>query len=120
MTSPAASLYLRCWAQAFPDHVMFADMHKHHEALESSSIDDLETGLRRKLTVKDRALGTIECSGRHHDEPVQCRYAGLGLSGLPLPGDASRRRSTTTHPVPAAARSSKTKRRRPPLPDPLF
>ncbi|MDP4510309.1 hypothetical protein [Nonomuraea turcica] len=118
LTSYAAGLYLRTWAKAFPDQVMFADMHKHHEELEGRSIDDLATGLRRKLTIEDRKLGTIECSGRHHGEPVQCRYAGLGLSGLP--GDAGRRRSMTARPTtPAAARPSTTKQR-PPLPDPLF
>lgn len=76
LRSPAAGLYLRMWAAAFPDKPLFADRSQHHETLEGSTIDDLEATMRRKLTVKDRKLGDITCAGRHHGEIVQCKYAG--------------------------------------------
>ena len=74
-TSPASGLYFRMWAQAFPEQPNFgADRLEHHEALEASVIDDLETTLRGKLAVPTRQLGTPECGGRHHGTPVACRY----------------------------------------------
>ncbi|MFF5990626.1 MULTISPECIES: hypothetical protein [Prauserella] len=76
MRSAAAGLYARMWAAAFPDARVFGERQLHHEALEGSTIDDLEADARRRLAVKDRILGTIECAGRHHGEIVQCKYAG--------------------------------------------
>lgn len=76
LRSPAAGLYFRMWAIAFPDQPTFGDSGQHHEALEGATMDDLETTARRKLTVKDRKLGDIACTGRHHGEIVQCKYAG--------------------------------------------
>lgn len=39
----------RMWAQAFPDHPVFADRQEHHEALDKPRIDDLEALIRRKI-----------------------------------------------------------------------
>jgi hypothetical protein len=76
LTSPAAGLYMRTWTAAgLPELQSFDDRHGHHEALEGPIIDDLEREARRKLTVADRRLGTIDCPGRHHGEPVPCKYA---------------------------------------------
>lgn len=76
LRSPAAGLYLRMWTAAFPDQPMFVEPSQHHEALEGSTIDDLETTVRRKLTAKSRALTDITCAGEHDGEIVQCKYAG--------------------------------------------
>ncbi|MFC4005542.1 hypothetical protein ACFS2C_23235 [Prauserella oleivorans] len=76
LSSPAAGLYLRMWTAAFPDHPMFAEPSQHHEALEGSTIDDLERTVRRKLRVKDRTLTDVTCTGEHNGEIVQCKYAG--------------------------------------------
>jgi hypothetical protein len=76
LRSPAAGLYLRMWTAAFPDQPMFAEPSQHHEALEASTIDDLETTLRRKLTVKSRTLPDITCTSEHDGEIVQCKYTG--------------------------------------------
>lgn len=74
LTSPATGLYMRMWSQAFPDKPVFGDAGEHHEALEGSRIDDMEADTRRKLTVRERTLGEIECEGKHRSEPVQCTY----------------------------------------------
>jgi hypothetical protein len=76
LRSPAVGLYHRMWTAAFPDQPMFAELSQHHEALEGSTIDDLETTVRRKLTVKSRTLPDITCTGRHDGEIVQCKYTG--------------------------------------------
>jgi hypothetical protein len=76
LRSPAAGLYFRMWAAAFPDKPLDDDSRQHHEALEGSAIDDLEAIARRKLAVKNRKLGEITCNGRHDGEIVQCKYAG--------------------------------------------
>lgn len=74
-TSPANGLYFRMWAMAFPEQPNFgADRLDHHEALEASVIDDMETTLRRKLAVSTRQVGTPECCGLHHGTPVACRF----------------------------------------------
>lgn len=74
-TAPAAGLYFRMWATAFPDQPNFgADRLDHHEALAGSTIDDLEALVRRKLSVPDRRLRGVECLGRHHGRAVRCRY----------------------------------------------
>jgi hypothetical protein len=86
-TSPAAGLYGRMWAQAFPDRPQFHDQ-QHHEALEGPAIDYLETLLRRKLTVHDRRLGDIDCGGRHHGKPVACTYAARSEQLLLISGRA--------------------------------
>jgi hypothetical protein len=51
------------WTAAFPDQLIFAESSQHHEALEASAIDDLETTVRRKLAVKSRTLPDITCTG---------------------------------------------------------
>jgi len=122
LTSPAAGLYMRLWAKAFPDRPMFTDRHEHHEALEGSRIDDLEKGLRGKLAVKSRRLATIECDGRHHSKPVRCRYAGSDLAGTTRAGAFAERQPKAAPSVQpsAVSRSSKTARRQPLPPEPLF
>lgn len=74
--SAAAGLYLRMWTTAFPDHSPLADHGEPHEALESSTIDELEATARRRLRVRERMLTGISCSGRHHGALVQCKYVG--------------------------------------------
>lgn len=92
LSSPAAGLYLRMWCEAFPEQPMFADSLPYHEMLEGSVIDTLEAATRLKLTVKNRKLRTIECSGRHNGRTVQCRFVTAyhcgGTTGpqLVLPG----------------------------------
>lgn len=76
LRSEAAGLYLRMWAAAFPGKPMFAEPSEHHEALEGSTIDELEATVRRKLTVRSRALTDVTCTGEHDGEMVQCKYAG--------------------------------------------
>ncbi|SFQ74560.1 hypothetical protein SAMN05421810_11812 [Amycolatopsis arida] len=76
LRSPAAGLYFRMWAAAFPGKPLDDDSRQHHEALEGSTIDDLEAIARRKLAVKNRKLGEITCDGRHDGDIVQCKYAG--------------------------------------------
>lgn len=76
LRSPAAGLYLRMWTMAFPGHTMFTEPSEHHEALEGAKIDNLEATVRRKLTVKDRVLVDVTCSGDHDGNLVQCKYAG--------------------------------------------
>ncbi len=77
MTDTGFGTYARAWnmahfPMAFPDQ---SGAVKHVEALHQSGIDELTADLRRKLTVKDRVLGTVECSGMHHGETVECRFA---------------------------------------------
>jgi hypothetical protein len=76
LKSPAAGLYFRMWAAAFPTVPLFGNSGRAHEALEGSTIDDYEDDARRKLTVKDRKLGAITCTGRHNGQLAQCKYAG--------------------------------------------
>lgn len=68
-------LYL-LWATAFPDQPMFIEPSQHHEALEESTIDDLERTVRRKPAVKARTLTDVTCTGEHDGELVQCKFAG--------------------------------------------
>ena len=75
LSSAASGLYCRMWAMAFPDKPMFWESGTHHEALEGSRIDDLESVARRKAAVGDRTLTDITCAGWHHGEEVACRYA---------------------------------------------
>lgn len=75
LSSAASGLYCRMWAMAFPDKPMFWESGTHHEALEGSRIDGLETIARRKASVADRTLTGITCKGWHHGEEVTCRYA---------------------------------------------
>lgn len=77
MNGAAAGLYMRMWSLAFPDHLIAADSHTHHEAIYHDQIDDLERELRHKLTVPTRRLEalSIECDGDHHGSPAACRYA---------------------------------------------
>jgi len=45
-----------------------------YEALRYSSINDLAAELRHKLTHTDGVLTDVTCQGRHHNQPVRCRY----------------------------------------------
>ncbi|MCE7010478.1 hypothetical protein LWC34_47905 [Kibdelosporangium philippinense] len=76
LRSEAAGQYLRLrmWTAAFPEQPMFVEPSEHH--LGGSTIDELEATVRRKLTVKDRALTDVTCTGEHDGEIVQCKYAG--------------------------------------------
>jgi hypothetical protein len=55
MHGALGGLFFRAWARAFPDREVFIDR-SHHEALHSSEIDDLESTVRRRLSVRDRRL----------------------------------------------------------------
>ncbi|WP_233163791.1 hypothetical protein, partial [Glycomyces salinus] len=75
LSSLAMGLYMRAWLKAgLPDIAKIAEDSEHHEALERSRIDQYEHDTRRALAVDTRKLGTIECRGRHHGEPVDCAY----------------------------------------------
>lgn len=76
LRSTAFGLYLRMWnAAGFPDIDEFAASREHHEALDSSVIDEHEQFARRKLAVPDRRLAEIVCDGRHHGASLACAYA---------------------------------------------
>ncbi|MCM3884621.1 hypothetical protein [Frankia sp. R82] len=75
LTSPAAGLYFRMWAIAFPDRPIADDRRVHHEALDGSRIDDFEKLARARIGVADRRLGSIDCTGKHHGLRVSCRFA---------------------------------------------
>lgn len=81
LSSAAAGLYMRMWrAAGFPSQPAFTEAGRHHEALESSIIDDLEQLARRKLAIAERRLGAMDCRGRHHGEPVRCAYAAANAA----------------------------------------
>lgn len=80
LNSTATGLLFRMWHRAFPDTPLpIEDDQQHREQLFGSRIDDAETEARAKLAVPTRTLGTIECRGWHHGEPVACHYAPLHL-----------------------------------------
>lgn len=76
LRSSAFGLYLRMWiAAGLPKLETFTDMSECYETLEAYKIDEHEAYTRRKLTSRRRRLGKITCDGRHHNEPVNCRFA---------------------------------------------
>lgn len=76
LNTTGTGLMFRMWQKAFPDTPMdIDDDQEHREKLYGSSIDDAEAEARTKLAVSGRVLGTIECRGWHHGEPVACSYA---------------------------------------------
>lgn len=80
LKSAAAGLYMRMWqAAGLPEIPDLPEASHHYEALEKSTIDDHERFARRKLTVADRRLGSINCCGLHDGEDVHCVYARSGL-----------------------------------------
>jgi len=75
LSSPAAGLYMRMWSAAgLPGEAFDAERSAHHEGLEADRIDALEARARRMLAVPDRHLGATACDGRHHGQPVLCRF----------------------------------------------
>ncbi|MCK9877856.1 hypothetical protein MXD59_19090 [Frankia sp. Ag45/Mut15] len=74
LTSPAAGLYFRMWAIAFPGRPIAEDRRMHHEALDGSRIDDFENLARARLSVAGRRIGSFECTGKHHGQRVSCRF----------------------------------------------
>jgi hypothetical protein len=85
LNTVATGLYFRAWHRAFPNTgVIDADHVAHYEALRGAQIDDLETEMRRRLTVPGRRLpAQIECAGRHHGRPVTCRFTTNPEADLP-------------------------------------
>ncbi|GAA2349768.1 hypothetical protein [Dactylosporangium salmoneum] len=78
MHGAAAGLYFRMWLAAFPHHRVTADQadnQRHYEHLYGSQIDALEAAMRHKTADPERRLGDIQCTGRHHDVAVACRFA---------------------------------------------
>ena len=72
----AVGLYLRAWAQAFPDNQLTHEQAgelAHYEALRSDEIDDLEALTRRKVADPRRQI-VVECAGQHHGEDVDCLF----------------------------------------------
>ena len=73
-----AGLYGRVWARAFPDKPQpLADDMPYYERSHGDEINALERDCRRKAAQPWRLIdpGAVECAGRHHGEPAQCRYA---------------------------------------------
>ncbi|NYH77174.1 hypothetical protein FHR84_000488 [Actinopolyspora biskrensis] len=89
INTAAEGLVFRMWATAFPEQSEIDTNRQHRERLHGARIDDAESLMRTKLTVADRALGPIACSGRHHGERVTCTYAAQ-----PLPRDPGSAPST--------------------------
>jgi hypothetical protein len=88
------TVYMRAFGRAFPDKAgHLSDDIEAYEHVAGPQADDLERGLRRKLTVKDRTLRDVTCTGRHHGQSAfTCRYytpEQLGL-GLPLTDPGAR------------------------------
>ncbi|MEB3372435.1 hypothetical protein [Saccharopolyspora mangrovi] len=75
LNTTATGLVFRMWQEAFPDTPVDIDDQEHREQLYGSSIDDAEADTRARLADSSRVLGTIECGGWHHGEPVACSYA---------------------------------------------
>lgn len=69
-------LYARMWeAAGLPAITELADMRGHYEAISGDAINAAETDARRACARPDRVAVVPECMGRHHGEPVACRYA---------------------------------------------
>ncbi|MGW5918530.1 hypothetical protein ACWFPY_06030 [Nocardia fluminea] len=77
LNTTAFGLYLRMWRCANLPALggPIQDLDHHYEAIVATSIDDLESVARRKLSVSDRVLTLVTCEGFHHGEPVDCRLA---------------------------------------------
>lgn len=78
MHGSGAGLYFRMWQKAFPEHPMtveHAETQVHYERLHGARIDEFEAELRHSLRDPDRQIGDIDCGGRHHGEPVNCKFA---------------------------------------------
>lgn len=78
MHSAGAGLYFRMWLKAFPNHPLTSEhaaQQVHYEKLFAASIDEMEAELRRKVADPDRRMGDKVCEGKHHGEPVECRFA---------------------------------------------
>jgi hypothetical protein len=98
MHGAAAGLYFRLWRTAFPGHPStreLADQQVHYESLFGSVIDELEHELRGTCADPSRRLNGVDCSGRHHGQPVTCRYATTPADADPRPRRRLRRRRTT-------------------------
>lgn len=68
-------LVFRMWATAFPHRPEIDVNRQYREKLHGSDIDGAEAFARAVMAVPDRALGEIECLGRHHGKRVVCTYA---------------------------------------------
>jgi hypothetical protein len=94
MHGAAAGLYFRMWRAAFPYRSISGDDAEQqvaYEKLHGSRIDDLEAMLRHKAADPQRRLVDIDCSGMHHGQRVQCRYAASATTdpgASPSPGRA--------------------------------
>ncbi|WP_205327051.1 hypothetical protein [Glycomyces sp. YM15] len=76
MQSSVNGLYFRMWLQTgMPDVAGIATASEHHEALESSLVDEHEALTRRKLAVSSRVMGNVECDGFHYGKQVKCSYS---------------------------------------------
>jgi hypothetical protein len=98
LNDAATGLYARAFSRAFPelDNPMAEDL----AYLERNGylIDDLERDVlrataarnpgRRLIDGRGKPLPTITCAGRHHDEPVVCRFAVKARVAAPVAGPA--------------------------------
>ncbi|WP_327146809.1 hypothetical protein [Nocardia sp. NBC_01327] len=78
LSTAAAGLYFRMWqAAGLPEidpegHT--ADL-SHYDAIAGSQIDDYEREVRARTARMGRLLSRdLRCCGRHHGDPVRCRY----------------------------------------------
>jgi len=76
LTTAGVTVYMRAWQRAFPDHAdVLGTGEAHYEYIAGGHADEIERGLRRRLTVAGRRLQKVACAGRHHGAPAPgCPY----------------------------------------------
>jgi len=114
LSDEATGLYGRAFGRAFPElDNPLGEILDYHNRMHGYQIDDLERDVlrqtaarnpqRRLLDGRGRPLPSITCRGRHHDEPVVCRFAAKARVAAPVAGPAPR-----PAPSPVAATPSTT------------
>jgi hypothetical protein len=89
LNTAATALYMRTWAQAFPDQPAFdATVRTHYDYVAGDNTDGLGADVRRSLRNPQRMLTGTTCAGTHHGQPrPTCPYA----TQQPKPRNASGR-----------------------------
>jgi hypothetical protein len=82
LTTTAAGLYFRVLRAAGLPFALDDEHAGAYEQLRGDQIDDAEAEARHKLADKTRTLRNVSCKGRHHDTPVDCRYAPAAAGQL--------------------------------------
>jgi hypothetical protein len=85
LTDAALGLYARCFARCYPGESPMADLLDYQERMHGPQIDDLDRTIRRQVATRQprrrlldgrgRPLAAVTCAGRHHGQPVPCRFA---------------------------------------------